>query len=126
MRVRRVPRSDGAERRANGVPRTADAFHCEDARLQQELQLSRRLRLHDRKGTRRNGIRSFGVAPPERLCPMKTPKKPRAQDKQDGDERLSFDPTTLPAAVDFHAFARRTGEIIARAARALLGRRVKR
>ena len=52
---------------------------------------------------------------------MKKPKKPRAQDKQDGDEGLSFDPTTLPAAVDFHAFARRTGEIIARAARALLG-----
>ena len=33
--------------------------------------------------------------------------------------------TTPPAAVDIHAFARRTGEIIARAARALLGRRVQ-
>jgi hypothetical protein len=56
---------------------------------------------------------------------METPRKPAAKDKDD-DEALEFDPTTLPAPVDFHAFARRTGEIIARAARAVLGRRVKR
>jgi hypothetical protein len=60
-----------------------------------------------------------------RVCPMETPKKPTAQDK-DGDEALSFDRTAPPAPVDFHAFGRRTGEIIARAARALLWRRVKR
>jgi len=58
---------------------------------------------------------------------METPRKPAAQDQdKDGDEAFAFDPTTLPAPVDFHAFARRTGEIIARAARAVLGRRVKR
>ena len=60
-----------------------------------------------------------------KVCSMETAKMPRTQDK-DGDETFSFDPTTPPAAVDIHAFARRTGEIIARAARALLGRRVKR
>ena len=60
-----------------------------------------------------------------KVLPMETPRKPAAKDKDD-DEALEFDPTTLPAPVDFHAFARRTGEIIARAARAVLGRRVKR
>jgi hypothetical protein len=60
---------------------------------------------------------------------MEKPKKPRAQDKHDGDDEhgaLSFDPATPPAAVDFHGFARRAGEIIARAAKALLGRGTKR
>jgi hypothetical protein len=57
---------------------------------------------------------------------MDTPKKLEPHYKQDDDKALSFDPTTLPAPVDVHAFARRAGEIIARAARALLGRRVKR
>ena len=80
-------------------------------------------------GTRRNRIRSIGVAPTERFCPMEKPTKPRALDKHDGDEAheaLSFDPATLPAAVDVPAVARRTGEIIAQAARALLGRKVER
>jgi hypothetical protein len=54
---------------------------------------------------------------------METPKKPAPHDKQDGEEALSFDSATPPAPVDVHAFARRAGEIIARAARALLGRR---
>jgi hypothetical protein len=54
---------------------------------------------------------------------MEPPKKPIPSDELDGEEPLSFDPTTPPAPVDVRAFARRTGEIIARAARALLGRR---
>ena len=39
---------------------------------------------------------------------MEKPKKPRAQDKHDGDDphgALSFDPATPPAAVDVHGFA---------------------
>jgi len=57
---------------------------------------------------------------------METPKKPEPYDKQGGDEALSFDSSTPPAPVDVHAFARRAGEIIARAAMALLGKRIKR
>jgi hypothetical protein len=57
---------------------------------------------------------------------METPKQTSPQEKQHGDEALSFDRTAPPAPVDVHAFARRAGEIIARAARALLGKRVKR
>ena len=45
---------------------------------------------------------------------METPKIPTPHDKQDGDEALSFDPTTPPAQVDIHGFARRAGEIMAR------------
>jgi len=54
---------------------------------------------------------------------MEPQKKPIPSDEQDGEEPLSFDPVTPPAPVDVHAFARRAGEIIARAAMALLGRR---
>jgi hypothetical protein len=57
---------------------------------------------------------------------MEKPKKPAARDRQDGEEAMSFDPATPPAPVDVHAFARQAGEIIARAARALLPKRVKR
>jgi hypothetical protein len=41
-------------------------------------------------------------------------------ERQDKDEppRLSWDPNAPPAPVDVHAFSRRAGEIIARAARA--------
>ena len=54
---------------------------------------------------------------------METPKNPTPHE-HDGDETLlSFDRRAPPAPVDVHAFARRAGEIIARAARALLGRR---
>jgi hypothetical protein len=57
---------------------------------------------------------------------MEMPKQISPQEKQHGDEALSFDRTAPPAPVDVHAFARRAGEIIARAARASLGKGVKR
>jgi hypothetical protein len=57
---------------------------------------------------------------------MEKPKKPAPRDRQDGEEAMSFDPATPPAPVDVHAFARRTGEIIARGARVLLDKYVKR
>ena len=60
---------------------------------------------------KRNGIRLVGVARTEGFCPMETTMKSAPHDKQDGEEALSFDPTTPPAQVDVHAFARRAGEI---------------
>jgi len=52
---------------------------------------------------------------------MEPPKQPPGPtDQQDGEPLLSFDPATPPAPVDVHGFSRRAGEIIARAARALL------
>jgi hypothetical protein len=56
---------------------------------------------------------------------METPKKPAPHNKQEAEEALSFDPATPPAPADVHAFARRAGDINARAATALLGKRVK-
>jgi hypothetical protein len=55
------------------------------------------------------------------LCPMEPPKETTPH-HENGDNNLTFDPNTSPAPVDVHAFARRAGEIIARAARALLRR----
>jgi hypothetical protein len=55
---------------------------------------------------------------------METPDNtdpPKAQD--DDATLLAFDRNSPPAPVNVYAFARRTGEIIARAARALLGKR---
>lgn len=54
---------------------------------------------------------------------METPKNtdpPKAQ--EDDATLLAFDRNSPPAPVDVYAFARRAGEIIARAAKALLGR----
>src|SRR5258707_14489324 len=48
---------------------------------------------------KRNGIRLVGVARTEGFCPMETTKKSAPHDKQDGEEALSFDPTTPPAQV---------------------------
>ena len=56
---------------------------------------------------------------------METPKKDTPEKEQNGEEVLSFDRTTPAAPIDVHAFARRAGEIIARAAMALLGKRFK-
>jgi hypothetical protein len=53
---------------------------------------------------------------------METPKRPEPHNKQEAEEPLSFELATPPASVDVHAFARRAGEIIARAARRLLRR----
>jgi hypothetical protein len=54
---------------------------------------------------------------------METPKN-LTPHENDGDETLlSFDRSAPPAPVDVHAFTRRAGEIISRAAKALLGRR---
>jgi hypothetical protein len=55
---------------------------------------------------------------------MKTPKKTDAPKVQDDDTiLLAFDRNSPPAQVDIYAFARRAGEIIARAASVLLSRR---
>ena len=55
---------------------------------------------------------------------METPKKSTPQNKQEVEEALSVDPAAPPAPVDVHAFARRDGEIIARAAREKAARAV--
>jgi hypothetical protein len=47
-----------------------------------------------------------------------TPNPPDERQDKDEPPRLSWDPNAPPAPVDVHAFARRAGEIIARAARA--------
>jgi hypothetical protein len=57
---------------------------------------------------------------------MEPAKNPTLSNERDGEEPLSIDTAMPPAPVDVHAFTRRAGEIIARAARSLQGKRVKR
>lgn len=73
----------------------------------------------DRNGIDVSGIRHMGRG--KGSFPMrKIEKKNPPDERQDKDEppRLSWDPNAPPAPVDVHAFSRRAGEIIARAARA--------
>ena len=73
----------------------------------------------DRNGIDVSGIRHMGRG--EGSFPMrKIDNKNLPDERQDKDEppRLSWDPNAPPAPVDVHAFSRRAGEIIARAARA--------
>jgi hypothetical protein len=53
-------------------------------------------------------------------------KSIRGQQDDEADDELGFDPATPPAPIDIHAFARRAGEIIARAALAFRGRKSER
>jgi hypothetical protein len=61
-----------------------------------------------------------------KAVPMERQNQFGARQDEEADDELGFDPATPPAPIDIHAFARRAGEIIARAARAFRGRKSER
>jgi hypothetical protein len=66
-----------------------------------------------------NDTRFIGVYPQTEAPVM---PRDRAEKQDDDATLLAFDRNAPPAPVDLYAFARRAGDIIARAAKALLGR----
>jgi hypothetical protein len=73
-----------------------------------------------------NEIGSSRVGRIGKAVPMERPKQFAPKQDDEAADELGFAPATPPAPIDVHAFARRAGEIIARAARAFMGRRSER